>query len=183
MIMNRQRLVSAVAISLVLTILSLTLVESDTGVICCVGITLFFVGYLVVHALTNQGKARVVLVLTIAAWLAVSASLITHYQVVRDHSRWLFLSWVYKPRVLAQWEATGQSFKHAEWDGWGFAGMDTTEFLVFDPTNSLASAVGVPAPVKAHGIPCDVYGVRRLERQWYAVLFYTETYWGQGSCP
>jgi hypothetical protein len=37
-------------------------------------------------------------------------------------------------------------------------------------------------PVKARALPCEVVRVRRLDRQWYAVLFYTDTYWGQGAC-
>ena len=90
------------------------------------------------------------------------------------------LSGGYKARVLAQ--PSGEELKHAEWDGWGFAGADTTVFLVFDPTDSLAEELGAQPPVKARGLPCEVVRVRRLDSQWYAVLFYTETYWGQGDC-
>jgi hypothetical protein len=67
--------------------------------------------------------------------------------------------------------------KHVEWDGWGFAGSDTVVYLVFDPDNSLASAARIGAPGKLHGIPCEVPHVRRLEHQWYTVLFYTDTDW------
>ena len=100
--------------------------------------------------------------------------------MVRDHVRWLLLSGSYKAQVLAQ--PPSKELKHAEWDGWGFAGADTTVFLVFDPTDSLAGATKAPPPIKSEALPCEVVRIRRLARQWYAVLFYTDTYWGQGAC-
>jgi hypothetical protein len=30
--------------------------------------------------------------------------------------------------------------------------------------------------------PAAAQRARRLENQWYAVLFYTDSYWGQGNC-
>jgi hypothetical protein len=83
--------------------------------------------------------------------------------------------------VLAQPVPTNDEFRHAEWDVWGFLDQ-TTVFLVFDPTNSLAGALGEKPPVKARGLPCGVFRVRRLDSHWYAVLFYTDTYWGQEDC-
>jgi hypothetical protein len=62
-------------------------------------------------------------------------------------------------------------------DGWGFAGSDTVVYVVFDPTNSLAGAAKSRAPGKFKGIPCEVSRVRRLESQWYSVVFYTDTDW------
>ena len=64
-----------------------------------------------------------------------------------------------------------------EWDGWGFVGMDTTVYLVFDPTDSLSSAAATHQSGKFVGIPCKVPKVSRLENQWYAVTFYTNQYW------
>lgn len=34
-----------------------------------------------------------------------------------------------------------------------------------------------PNPGKYPGIPCEVVRVRRLEKNWYTVLFYTEQDW------
>jgi hypothetical protein len=115
-------------------------------------------------------------------YLFVPALVLTNYTLVRDRVRWSLLSARYKAGVLAQTAPANDELKHTEWDIWGFAGMDTTVFLVLDPTDSLASASGALPPVKARGLPCDVVRVRRLEREWYAVLFYTDTYWGQGTC-
>lgn len=83
----------------------------------------------------------------------------------------------YKRRVLAQQQLTNGELKHVEWDGWGMAGLDTTVYLVFDPTDSLA----IPARDRSsgifNGIPCEVPLVTRLESHWYVVPFYTNDDW------
>jgi hypothetical protein len=118
--------------------------------------------------------------LVVMTYVFAAMLLKSNYSLVRDHVRWLFLSGGYKARVLAQ--PPGEEPKHAEWDGWGFAGANTTVFLAFDPTDSLAGAAEAPPPIKSGALPCEVVRIRRLDRQWYAVLFYTDTYWGQGAC-
>jgi len=96
----------------------------------------------------------------------------------RTVCRWIVHKNAYKAKVLAQPTSRDGRLKHVEWDGWGFAGSgDTVVYLVFDPNNSLASAMTVPSPGKFRGIPCQVLRVRRLESQWYTVLFYTGTDW------
>jgi hypothetical protein len=67
--------------------------------------------------------------------------------------------------------------RHIEWDGWGWAGMDTTVFLVFDPADSLSTAAKSHQPGKYNGLPCEVSRVRRLRSHWYNVQFYTDEYW------
>jgi len=67
-----------------------------------------------------------------------------------------------------------------EWDGWGFAGSDTVVYLVYDPNDSLVPAVRSHSSGNFKGIPCEVWHVRRLESNWYSVVFYTETAWN--SC-
>jgi hypothetical protein len=92
--------------------------------------------------------------------------------------RWILESESYKAEVLASQESKDGYFRHTEWDGWGFAGAgDTTVYLVFDPGDSLARAAQADAKGKFTGIPCEVYKVRRFERGWYAVSFYTDTDW------
>jgi hypothetical protein len=96
-----------------------------------------------------------------------------------NYARWLVWSRSYKAEVLAQPTSANEELKHIEWDGWGYAGMDTTVYLVFDPTNALSRAEG-HHPGKFSGIPCEVPLVKRLEDKWYTVQFYTETAWGSG---
>jgi hypothetical protein len=49
--------------------------------------------------------------------------------------------------------------------------------LVFDPTDSLASASKTRKSGKFSGLPFDVDPVPRLENEWYAVQFYTDADW------
>ncbi len=34
------------------------------------------------------------------------------------------------------------------------------------------------SPTNLHGLPCPVWRVQRLEKQWYSVTFYTNEGWG-----
>ena len=73
----------------------------------------------------------------------------------------------------------GKMEKHIEWDGWGWAGQDTTAYLVFDPADSLSSVAATHQSGKFAGIPCKVPNVSQLESQWYVVTFYTNQNWGR----
>jgi hypothetical protein len=99
-----------------------------------------------------------------------------------NYARWLVWSRSYKAAVLAQPYSANEELRHIEWDYWGWAGMDTTVYLVFDPTDSLSQAASSRQPGKYSGIPCKVFLVRRLENHWYTVWFYTNYVWGQPSC-
>jgi hypothetical protein len=95
---------------------------------------------------------------------------------MRSEVRWLFQSKAYKAQVLAQPVPANGDLKHIEWDGWGFPGAgDTTVYLVYDPNDSLA--IGSHVSVKFNGIPCEVPEIHRLEKDWYTVLFFTDTGW------
>jgi len=95
------------------------------------------------------------------------------------HSRakWLLSSSEYKTKMMSEPIAQDGSLRHLEWDGWGFAGSDTTVYLVFDPKNQLVPTSNIGRSGKYQGIPCEVYRVRRLEQDWYIVQFYTEQDW------
>jgi hypothetical protein len=174
-------LAGCIVASLLLTAFSLVFAQFDLSTVLCVAIALVSTLSLVVLATIKKGKQRSSTLTVLVVYVLASLLMLTHYSFVRDHVRWLVLSGGYKARVLVQPAPINDAFRHAEWDVWGFLD-ETTAFLVFDPTNSLAAASGAESPVKAHGLPCDVFRVRRLESHWYAVLFYTDTYWGQGDC-
>ena len=57
---------------------------------------------------------------------------------------WRIGSRRYKAKVLAEPASANGEFRHIEWDGWGWAGQDTTEYLVFDPTDALSVAAEKP---------------------------------------
>lgn len=175
-------LASGIAASLLLSAFSLVFVEADLAAVLCLGIAFLTGLLLLILAVAKKGRHRLVTCLALAVYLLVPMLLLTHYSSLRDHVRWLVLARAYTDKVLAQPAPPSQELRHVAWDDWGFGGEDTTVFLVFDPANSLAEDLRAPAPVKARGLPCAVVHVRRLDSQWYAVLFYTDTYWGQGSC-
>jgi hypothetical protein len=102
-----------------------------------------------------------------------------HNSVISNTARWGVESRQYKAQVLAQPESTTGLLRHIEWDGWGWAGQDTTVYLVFDPTDALSNAASSNRPGKYKGLPCEVFLVRRLENQWYTVQFYTNEWWGR----
>jgi hypothetical protein len=114
--------------------------------------------------------------------LVISASFLLydfkHPLVIRSAARWMVWSHGYKKEVLAQPAAASGDLKHIEWDGWGMFGQDTSVFLVFDPTDSLAMAAISRQPGKFNGLPCEVFLVRRLESHWYTVQNYTDQGWG-----
>ena len=93
--------------------------------------------------------------------------------------RWLLRSRSYKAEVSAQPDSASGELKHIVWDGWGWGGEDTTVYLVFDPTDSLAMPSVERRRGKFNGIPCEVPSITRMERNWYAVQFYTNELWGR----
>jgi len=150
--------------------------------VLCFGIALVSALALIAYCVANKGRQRLTALFVLTAYVFAAILLMWNHSFVRDHVRWILLSGGYKAKVLAQ-PRSGE-LKHAEWDHLGgFAGIgNTAVYLVFDPTDSLAGAADALSPIKARGLPCEVVRVRRLNRQWYAVLFYSDTYWGQDAC-
>jgi hypothetical protein len=176
-----RRLALCIAASTFLLICSLAFADHDGGAILCLGIGSVSFVLMFIFGLLMRGRGRLAALLISVAYLFVPLLLLSNYSLVRDHVRWILLSHDYKTKIIAQ--SSNQVLRHIEWDGWGFAGIaDTTVYLVFDPTDSLARVAGAPDPVTAAGLPCAVYRVRRLDRQWYAVNFYSDTQWGLDAC-
>jgi len=140
------------------------------GAIVCVA--------LLIVAVLKIRRQTISSLLMVVVFCAVFWALVRISDDVRTVCRWALHENAYKADVLAQPSATDGRLKHVEWDGWGFAGSgDTVVYLVFDPNDSLAAAARIGSPGKFSGIPCEALRVRRLENQWYTVLFYTDTNW------
>jgi hypothetical protein len=54
-------------------------------------------------------------------------------------------------------------------------------YLVADPDDSLLAASRATSPGRPPGLPSAAADVQRLEPQWYAVTFYTDSDWNR--CP
>src|SRR5690349_17755194 len=109
--------------------------------------------------------------------LVITIMTIWNYSVAKTNASWLLWSRDYKSKVLSRPSSLGGELKHIEWEGWGWAGMDTTVYLVFDPADSLSSAATRRLSGRFNGVPCEVFRVRRLESQWYTAQFYTGEDW------
>ena len=90
---------------------------------------------------------------------------------------WLVQAGGDKAKVLAQPTSPNGKLKYIEWYGWGMAGQETSVFLVFDPTNALSESVVAHGPTKVPNTQCEVAYVQQLEKNWYAVLMYTNEDW------
>ncbi|MFZ3217022.1 MAG: hypothetical protein WA192_13280 [Candidatus Acidiferrales bacterium] len=139
------------------------------------------VAWLISAAIRGKRSQFLAFLTMLAIFWSISAALVFYDvkngSVIRSAARWLVWSRDYQAKVLAQPPAANGKFRHIEWDGWGWAGMDTTVYLVFDPTDSLAPAAASRWPGHFKGIPCAVLRVRRLQSRWYTVLFYTDEFW------
>lgn len=119
-------------------------------------------------------------------WLATLGVLIVtmlaiwNYTAAKTTARWFLWSRDYKSKVLSQQSSFNGELKHIEWDGWGWAGMNTAVYLVFDPADSLSATAKSHLSGRLNGVPCEVFRVRRLESQWYTAQFYTGEDWN--SC-
>jgi hypothetical protein len=125
--------------------------------VLCFGIALVSTLALFAFSFVKKGRQRLAALLIVMAYVATLILLMTNYSFVRDHVRWVLLSTEYKAKVLAQ--TPGEELKYAEWDGWGFAGADTTVFLVFDPNRHILIAARVEKLERSHGRTASVIEV------------------------
>jgi hypothetical protein len=113
-------------------------------------------------------------VVALGLWAAYEVSF-----TVRAPVRWALHRSEFKGEVESLPTPPNGELKHVEWDGWGFAGLETNVYLVFDPSDSLAQVASSGDAGKVPGIPCKFDRARRLEKSWYAVVYFTEESWSQ----
>jgi hypothetical protein len=130
---------------------------------------IFIVGICSLAYAAVRKRLRIAL-LVIVFW-ALSAFLFFHHFQIRTFTRWTLFSHRYQTQVLAQPEPLDGSLKHMEWDGWGWAGMDFSVFLVFDPTDALNESAAARQLAKVPRLPCAVSDVRKMDPHWYIVIF------------
>jgi hypothetical protein len=118
-------------------------------------------------------------VLAWSACLVLAILLFWKYFEVKTEVRWLLSSRRYKSEVSSQPTPPNGELKHIEWDAWGWAGQDTTVYLVSDPSDSLSPAASTHLSGKVVGIPCEVFKITQLESQWYIVTLYANEDWSQ----
>jgi hypothetical protein len=136
--------------------------------------------FALIYAINKKWLRSLAVLSMLIVYCTVSWGLFKNSRELHRTPRWLLRSKEYKAKILAQPNPAAGELRHIEWDAWGFAGVgDTDAYLVFDPNDSLTTAAKSHSSGKFSGIPCKVYRVDRLESHYYAVLFYTDTNWGE----
>jgi hypothetical protein len=159
--------------------LPIALAGNNTGVFLTLPVAaLLALGYLIAFFWNLKRRPvdsfGMILVLVVGGWFCLK-----YANDGRDEVRWLLGSKAYQAAVLAQPTGSTGELKHIEWDGWGFAGADTTVYLAYDPDDSLATAARTRFAGKVSGVPCPVARVHRLEKRWYTVMTFTATTWDE----
>ena len=134
---------------------------------------------LLIAAIRKRPLRCLSILLTLITFLVVSWALFVNEKALRPELRWMLFSHRYKSQLLVQPPSANGELKHLQWDAWGWGPIGPTiVYLVFDPSDSLATAASNGRAGQFGGIPCEVSRVQRLESRWYAVTFYTEERWG-----
>lgn len=136
----------------------------------------------IVLATRRKPRRALAIVAALLAFWTVSWVLLRNELTMRSEVRWLFNSKTYKAHVLSQPVPANARFRNIEWDGWGFPGAgDTVVYLVYAPNDSLEQPAKNHASGKFIDLPCEVDEIHRLEKDWYTVLFYTDSDWSHCS--
>jgi hypothetical protein len=156
-------------------IVPLQLLGSDEAWFAFAGLGVIVTLILVIFSVAWRSKigCAIVAIYVAAAWMLLSSDTTS----LRERVRWAADGRSYKAEVLANHPSSRRQRQHAVWDAWGWGGMDTSVYLVFDPADSLIAASRSKSPGKPRGLPCTVAAVHRMEPHWYSVRFYTSEDW------
>lgn len=139
--------------------------------------------FLIFAAVRKNWRRALAIFVVCVVYLALSWITLRNSFDLRTTARWLLGSPDFKAKVSAAPDSADGLLRHIEWDGWGWGGIDTVAYLVFDPKDSLSTAAGSHTPGKYAGLPCQVVRVRRMESHYYVVLFYTDQRWSSNWGP
>ena len=135
---------------------------------------------LIVATVRKRKRLQASVALALVAVFAISFAVLKLQEPTRESLRWLFWSNRFKAELQQAPSARPGELRHIEWQATGFGGVaNDTVYLVFDPSDTLASAARSGSAGKYAGVPCEVPKVRRLENHWYSVRFYTDEAWGE----
>ena len=141
-------------------------------------ITLFVL--LIVATVRKRKRLQASAALALVAVFATSFAVLKLQEPIRESLRWFFWSNQFKAELQQAPSPRPGELRHMVWEATGFGGVaNNTIYLVFDPSDALTSAARSGSAGKYVGVPCEVLKVRRLEKQWYSVRFYTDEVWGE----
>jgi hypothetical protein len=170
-------------IALVLGFLSITIDDNDGAqLLLFFGIIPSLLATLVLLAYRKKGRHRRDIAILLMLSFGLAWLIGRDFLEARTIARWMRYSTTYKARTFAHAVTPGGYLKHSEWDGWGFPGAgNTVMYVVFDANDTLSAQVHGKTSGPFTGIPCPVADIKRMEDQWYIVLFYTGSDWNHCS--
>ncbi len=112
--------------------------------------------------------------LTVLFFLGISIWMFFSTEYLRPWARWLIASGRYTNLVLQQKPDPQTGIRYVEWDAWGWAGMDTSVELVYDPTDTLAHEIKYNPKGHFAEIAEKTNSVQQLGRGWYSLTLYTD---------
>jgi hypothetical protein len=92
---------------------------------------------------------------------------------LRCAARWAWCSRQLKEEVVSLPQPPAGGLSHILWEDFGGMGAHTQMYLVFSPDDRLRRY----SPGDLSGLPCEVWKVHRLEKQWYMVKLYSNDRW------
>jgi hypothetical protein len=107
-------------------------------------------------------------------FLGISVCMFLSTEHLRPWARWLVASGKYTNLVLRQEPDPQTGLRYVEWDGWGWAGMDTSVDLVYDPTDTLAHEIKYNPQGRFAEVADKTHFVQRLGKGWYSLTLYTD---------
>ncbi len=112
-------------------------------------------------------------ILAAVVFLSVSMAMFHWTEHLRPWARWLVASGRYTNLVLKQDPDPQTGLRSVEWDAWGWARMDTSVELVYDPSDSLAREMRYNPKGRFATLADKAAFAQRLGRGWYSVTLYT----------
>lgn len=112
-------------------------------------------------------------VLVVLGFLGISVLMFLSTEHLCPWARWLVASRQYTSLVLKQQPDPQTGLRHAEWDGWGWAGMDTSVELVYDPTDTLGREIKDNPKGRFAELAEKTASVQRLGPGWYSLTLYS----------
>lgn len=134
---------------------------------------------LILVLLRRQWSQALPIVGSVVVFVAICWAMVFEASSIRIWTRWALYASKYKTQFARE---NPNGVGHVEWECSGFvpAGFNCV-YLVRDPTDELSKAAGKRNVGRVPGVRCQVFRVQRLEPEWYAIEFYTDTSWDY--CP
>lgn len=117
------------------------------------------------------------MVLAVVAFWCASLLMFHEQEHLRPWARWTIASSSYKSLVMQQTPDPLTGLRHAEWDGWGWAGMDTSVQLVYDPSGTLGAEIRHRSAGRFPEVARKTASVQRIALGWYSLTLYTNEEW------